>query len=42
VWLEVTETALVEDLDQASELLERLAALGIGITIDDFGTGWRA
>ena len=40
LWLEVTETALVEDLDQATELLQRLAALGIGITIDDFGTGW--
>jgi EAL domain-containing protein (putative c-di-GMP-specific phosphodiesterase class I) len=40
LWLEVTETALVEDLDQATDLLERLAALGIGISIDDFGTGW--
>jgi EAL domain-containing protein (putative c-di-GMP-specific phosphodiesterase class I) len=40
LWLEVTETALVEDLDQATDLLESLAALGIGITIDDFGTGW--
>jgi len=40
LWLEVTETALVEDLDQATDLLEHLAALGIGITIDDFGTGW--
>jgi diguanylate cyclase len=40
LWLEVTETALVEDLDQATDLLERLAALGIGIAIDDFGTGW--
>jgi PAS domain S-box-containing protein len=38
--LEVTETALVEDLDQAVDLLERLAALGIGVAIDDFGTGW--
>jgi PAS domain S-box-containing protein len=40
LWLEVTETALVEDLDQATNLLERLAARGIGIAIDDFGTGW--
>ncbi|MEY2460984.1 MAG: diguanylate cyclase, partial [Acidimicrobiaceae bacterium] len=40
LWLEVTETALVEDLDQATDLLDRLAALGIGITLDDFGTGW--
>jgi PAS domain S-box-containing protein len=40
LWLEVTETALVEDVDQASERLHRLAALGIRIAIDDFGTGW--
>jgi PAS domain S-box-containing protein len=40
LWLEITETALVEDFDQACDVLERLAALGIGIAIDDFGTGW--
>jgi PAS domain S-box-containing protein len=40
LWLEVTETALVEDLDLAAELLHRLAALGIRVAIDDFGTGW--
>jgi EAL domain-containing protein (putative c-di-GMP-specific phosphodiesterase class I) len=40
LWLEVTETALVEDVDQATSVLERLAALGIRIAIDDFGTGW--
>jgi PAS domain S-box-containing protein len=40
LWLEVTETALVEDLDEATDLLDRLTALGIRIAIDDFGTGW--
>jgi PAS domain S-box-containing protein len=40
LWLEVTETALVEDVDQAAELLHRLSALGVRIAIDDFGTGW--
>ncbi len=40
LWLEVTETALVEDLELAADLLHRLAALGIRVAIDDFGTGW--
>jgi PAS domain S-box-containing protein len=40
LWLEVTETALVEDVDQAAGVLDRLVALGIRIAIDDFGTGW--
>ncbi len=40
LWLEVTETSLVQDLDKASELLQRIDALGVRISIDDFGTGW--
>lgn len=40
LWLEVTETALVEDLDQVTLRLGRLSGSGIGIAIDDFGTGW--
>ncbi|MDZ7674106.1 MAG: EAL domain-containing protein [Acidimicrobiales bacterium] len=40
LWLEVTETALIEDVDRANVVLHRLTELGIGITIDDFGTGW--
>jgi PAS domain S-box-containing protein len=40
LWLEVTETSLVEDVAQAGLRLEQLAALGVGISIDDFGTGW--
>jgi EAL domain-containing protein (putative c-di-GMP-specific phosphodiesterase class I) len=40
LWLEVTETSLVEDVDQASALLHRLVSLGIRTAIDDFGTGW--
>ncbi len=40
LWLEVTETSLVRDVDQAAAMLHRLADLGIGIAIDDFGTGW--
>lgn len=40
LWLEVTETSLVEEVDQASAVLDRLAAIGVKIVIDDFGTGW--
>jgi PAS domain S-box-containing protein len=40
LWFEVTETSLVEEVDEASAVLHRLAHLGIGIMIDDFGTGW--
>ncbi|MEX2294638.1 MAG: EAL domain-containing protein [Acidimicrobiales bacterium] len=38
--LEVTETALVEDLRDATEVLTALVRLGAEIAIDDFGTGW--
>jgi PAS domain S-box-containing protein len=40
LWLEVTETSLVEDLDQAERALRRLADEGAHVSIDDFGTGW--
>jgi len=40
LWLEVTETSLVEEVEQASAVLHRLAGIGIRIVIDDFGTGW--
>ncbi|HET6433817.1 GGDEF domain-containing phosphodiesterase [Dyella sp.] len=37
---EITETALVHDLDQTVSLLRRLRDRGIGVAIDDFGTGY--
>lgn len=40
VCLEVTETALMIDFDEAMYRLERLSALGVEIAIDDFGTGF--
>ncbi|MEY2447011.1 MAG: hypothetical protein QOH79_487, partial [Acidimicrobiaceae bacterium] len=40
LWLEVTETVLITDFDQASATLHSLADRGVGISIDDFGTGW--
>ncbi len=38
--LEVTETAAVVDLDRARSFAERLHALGIGLALDDFGSGY--
>lgn len=38
--LELTETALTDDLDTALRVLVRLRATGVRIAIDDFGTGY--
>jgi diguanylate cyclase (GGDEF)-like protein len=38
--LELTETALLEDLTMARPVLMDLSAYGVGIHIDDFGTGY--
>jgi EAL domain-containing protein (putative c-di-GMP-specific phosphodiesterase class I) len=40
LWLEVTETSLVEDFDLAAEALHALVDRGVRVSIDDFGTGW--
>jgi diguanylate cyclase (GGDEF)-like protein/PAS domain S-box-containing protein len=40
LWLEITETTLVHDLDRATRGLHRIRDLGVSISIDDFGTGW--
>jgi PAS domain S-box-containing protein len=40
LWLEVTETSLVHDLEKATEVLQAVDELGVKISIDDFGTGW--
>jgi diguanylate cyclase (GGDEF)-like protein len=37
--LEVTETAVVDDMPGAIRILSRLKALGVGMAIDDFGVG---
>lgn len=37
--LEVTETAAMCDPDQAAVTLNQLAALGVGVALDDFGRG---
>lgn len=36
---EITETAIMRDLDHAKEALSRLLGLGARIALDDFGTG---
>jgi diguanylate cyclase (GGDEF)-like protein/PAS domain S-box-containing protein len=38
--LEITETALVRDLNRALTTLRQLKALGVRIAMDDFGTGY--
>lgn len=38
--LEITETALMQDPDGAAALLKRVAALGVQLSIDDFGMGY--
>ena len=40
VTLEVTETALMEDLALGKRVLARLRDAGFGIALDDFGTGY--
>ena len=37
--LEITETALVADLEHAIESLQRLRGIGARLSVDDFGTG---
>jgi len=37
--LELTETAMMLDLDGAARRLQALRDIGVGIAIDDFGTG---
>jgi diguanylate cyclase len=38
--LEITETALVRDLNRALSTLRRIKLLGVRIAMDDFGTGY--
>ena len=40
LWLEVTESVMITQPEQALETLRNLSALGVRIAIDDFGTGY--
>ena len=40
VMLELTESALAEDVEQSQLQLQELKSLGIRLSVDDFGTGY--
>ena len=40
LWLELTETALMNDPRNAEHVLQQIADLGVRIAVDDFGTGY--
>jgi PAS domain S-box-containing protein len=40
VQLEITESAVIADIDSARKSIERLKALGVQVVLDDFGTGF--
>ncbi len=38
--IEITESAIIENIDSAAEILRQIKSLGIQISLDDFGTGY--
>ena len=40
LWLELTETALFEEVDSPLPVLHELKRLGVALVLDDFGTGY--
>ncbi len=40
ICLEITESALVDDIDAGLETLHRLRNIGVHLSLDDFGTGY--
>ena len=40
IWLEITESAIMEDPVRAQQVINALDAMGLRLSIDDFGTGY--
>ena len=40
LWVEITETAILADMDASLDTVRRLRSLGVRIALDDFGTGY--
>jgi Amt family ammonium transporter len=40
LWLEITETAMVQDAEHTVQVLQQLKELGVRLLLDDFGKGY--